>query len=248
MHLRSRVPRAESREACGSAADVSPAENGVPLAHALHSRRIGGSLAWGASVRTENAMVDLDPAMGVTRLDRRLTAKDLDGLPHEWDTRYELIDGVLFMSRRPSFEHQDVIARVLVRVRPVVVDHGGKIVPEPGIVWDEDGEDNVSPDLAIVFGDVPPRGEKLRSCPQIVVEVLSQGEENRRRDLEAKRELYWRRGATEYWIIDPDARMALRHTRGASVWNEETLKATDVLRTPLLPRWAGVSVRELLED
>jgi len=37
-----------------------------------------------------------------THLDRRLVGRDLDDLPHEWDTRYELIHGVLYMSRRPS--------------------------------------------------------------------------------------------------------------------------------------------------
>ena len=30
-----------------------------------------------------------------THLDRRLVARDLDGLPHEWDTRYEMVHGVL---------------------------------------------------------------------------------------------------------------------------------------------------------
>lgn len=117
-----------------------------------------------------------------------------------------------------------------------------------GVVWDEDGEDNVSPDVAILFGNVPPPAEKLRICPQIVIEVLSPGDENRRRDLETKRDLDWRRGAVEYWILDPEARRAQRLTRGESVWTERALEANDVIRTPVLPRWAGVALRDLLED
>src|SRR3989442_9700779 len=112
-----------------------------------------------------------------TRLDRRLRARDLDDLPHEWDTRYELIGGVLHMSRRPSFEHQAFLARLLVRIGPAVFEARGHVVQEPGLVWDDDGEDNVVPDLAVLLRvPAPPRGEKLRTCPEIVGEVVSEGE------------------------------------------------------------------------
>ena len=134
-------------------------------------------------------MVDLRPGMALTRLDRRLTAADLDGLPHEWDTRYELIRGVLFMSSKPSLEHQMILTRLMLAVGPAVLAQGGIVVQEPGVVWEEEGEDNVAPDLAIVFGPRPPKRSKLRRCPDICVEVLSPGAENRRRDLKAKREL-----------------------------------------------------------
>jgi hypothetical protein len=69
--------------------------------------------------------------------------------------------------------------------------------PERGGPREDDGEDNVSPDLAVLIGKTAPSDGKLRVCPEIVIEVLSPGEENRRRDLEAKRDLYWRRGAAE---------------------------------------------------
>ena len=115
-----------------------------------------------------------------TRLDRRLRARDLDDLPHEWDTRYELIGGVLHMSKHPSFEHQEFLGRLLIRIGPAVLEAGGHIVPEPGLVWDDEGEDNVVPDLAILLRvPSPPRRQKLRACPDIVVEVLSEGEINR---------------------------------------------------------------------
>src|SRR2546426_2618519 len=80
-----------------------------------------------------------------TVLDRRLRACDLDGLPHEWDTRYELVGGVLFKSRRPSSRHQETIARVVVALYPPVSALGGKVLPEPGVLWEEEGEDNVGP-------------------------------------------------------------------------------------------------------
>jgi Uma2 family endonuclease len=181
-----------------------------------------------------------------TQLSRRIRAAELDGLPHEWDTRYELIGGVLHMSRRPSHRHQQILGRLGAKVGPAVLDAGGDVVPEPGIVWDDDGDDNVAPDFVFLVGSAPPPpGEKLRACPEIVVEVLSTSPEDRRRDLVDKRQLYWRRGALEYWILDPDAGSVLGLVRGSGDWDEQRLAGDEVLTTPLLPRWAGVRVRDL---
>lgn len=192
-------------------------------------------------------MVDLRRGMALTRLDRELTAGDLDSLPHEWDTRYELIRGVLFMSRKPSFEHQMILTRLMLSVGPPVHAQGGVVVPEPGVVWEEEGEDNVAPDLAIVFGPRPPKRSKLRRCPDICVEILSPGAENRKRDLEAKRELYWRRGAKEYWIVDPENECVLRLTRGKRSWRTVRLPPRALLETPIVPAWPGVRVASLFD-
>lgn len=182
----------------------------------------------------------------VTRLDRRLRAKDLDALPHEWDTRYELIGGVLYMSRRPSFEHQDFLARLLISIGPSVFQAGGRVVQEPGLVWDDEGEDNVSPDLAVLLRVAPPpRREKLRICPEIVVEVIPESDPGRRRDLVDKRALYLRHGSLEYWIVDLTARALLRLVRSGDAWTEERLGPSDRLSTPLLSRWNGVVLGDL---
>lgn len=191
-------------------------------------------------------MLNFDEMAALTRLDRRLTARDLDGLPHEWDTRYELIRGVLFMSRKPSIDHQMVLTRLLLSVGPSVLSQGALIVQEPGVVWEEDGEDNVAPDMAIVFGPLPSRRSKLRRCPDICVEVVSPGAENRKRDFEAKRELYWRRGAREYWIVDPEGGCVLRLTRGKRAWKQTRLGRRARITTRLIPKWKGISVRDLL--
>jgi hypothetical protein len=133
----------------------------------------------------------------VTRLDRRLRACDLDDLPHEWDTRHELIAGGLHIS--------------LLRV------------PRP------------------------PRGDTLRRCPEIAVEVMSGAEADRRRDLVDKRDLYLRRGALEYWIADLPARVLLRLVRVGDDWREEGLGPSDRAVTPLLPRWDGVVLGDVFD-
>jgi Uma2 family endonuclease len=70
----------------------------------------------------------------------------------------------------------------------------------------------------------------------LVVEVLSPGGTNERRDREAKLKLYSRRGVLEYWIVD-------WRTQQIEVYRREqlalrlvaTLYATDTLTSPFLP-------------
>jgi len=115
-------------------------------------------------------------------------------------------------------------------------------------VWDDEGDDNVSPDLAILLRvPRPPRGEKLRHCPEIVVEVMSGDEADRQRDIVDKRDLYLRRGALEYWIVDLSAHRLFRLVRVNNAWREEGLGPSDRLSTPLLARWEGVILSDLLE-
>ncbi len=179
-----------------------------------------------------------------TRLSKRIRAAELDGLPHEWDTVYELLGGVLHMSRRPSVRHQRVLSRLFLRLGPAVVEQGGEVLVEPGVVWEDDGDDNVAPDLA-VFLSPPPDDDKVRVCPDIVVEILSPGDESRRRDLESKRDLYWRRGASEYWVLDPDEGRVVRLVRQAQQWDEHVLAGDALLATPLLPDWSGLRTADL---
>jgi len=48
--------------------------------------------------------------------------------------------------------------------------------------------------------------EKFTGALDIVIEVISPGPENRRRDLLVKRQLYGKYGLSEYWIVDPENR------------------------------------------
>jgi Uma2 family endonuclease len=76
----------------------------------------------------------------------------------------------------------------------------------------------------------------LHAAPELVVEVLSPGSTNERRDREAKLKLYSRRGVLEYWIVD-------WRTQQVEVYQREdlalhlvaTLHPTDRLTSLLLP-------------
>ena len=72
-----------------------------------------------------------------------------------------------------------------------------------------------------------------RWVPHIVVEVVSEGGEDR--DYVEKREEYLRVGVLEYWILDPKRRRMLVLRRPGDVWEEVPLGEDGVHRTELLP-------------
>ena len=46
-------------------------------------------------------------------------------------------------------------------------------------------------------------GERIIKAPELVIEIVSPGKENARRDREVKRQVYGKHGVKEYWIADP---------------------------------------------
>ena len=65
--------------------------------------------------------------------------------------------------------------------------------------------DAVIPDLVFVRQERWAKiveNNRFVAAPDLVIEILSPGSENRRRDLEAKRRLYGKYGVHEYWVVD----------------------------------------------
>jgi Uma2 family endonuclease len=60
------------------------------------------------------------------------------------------------------------------------------------------------PDVVFMLREHAGRiGEKFWDRADLVMEVVSEDEEDRRRDLDTKRREYARAGIPEYWIVDP---------------------------------------------
>nr|WP_256387453.1 Uma2 family endonuclease [Chroococcidiopsis sp. TS-821] len=69
----------------------------------------------------------------------------------------------------------------------------------------------------------------------MVVEVLSSGGENERRDKEVKLKLYSSRGVQEYWIVDwQKQQIEVYRREKAALHLKVTLFANDELTSPLL--------------
>jgi Uma2 family endonuclease len=64
----------------------------------------------------------------------RWTVSDLEGLPENSD-RYEIIDGDLFVTRAPHFDHQDTVGAIYTALRIWSQQSGlGKAAMAPGVI------------------------------------------------------------------------------------------------------------------
>lgn len=82
----------------------------------------------------------------------------------------------------------------------------GRAVPAPLYVrlWDEQIR---QPDVVFCFFDNIHDRRKIQNGADLAMEVVSEGKENRDRDLVLKRALYARAGIREYWIVDPQEQL-----------------------------------------
>ena len=80
-------------------------------------------------------------------------------------------------------------------------------------------------------------GGRFHAAPEIVIEILSPGSSNERRDRHVKRTLYASRGASEYWIVDPENRSVEVHSRNEAgdLVFEKSLLEGDQLTSDILP-------------
>ena len=176
----------------------------------------------------------------------RWTITDLELLPDNGN-RYEIIDGELFVTRAPHWGHQKATGNIYAELRTWSLSTGlGEAVPTPGIIFTD--ADNVIPDvvwvskerLAILLDD---EGH-LTGAPELVVEVLSPGVQNERRNREVKLKLYASRGVQEYWILNWQLQQVEVYRREKAVLKLViTLFATDDLSSPLLPNFVCTVAR-----
>lgn len=115
----------------------------------------------------------------------------------------ELSDGTIKILPMADWAHQ-LIVRFLFRLLDSFVSdrRAGEMMfaPLPVRLWPSKIRE---PDIVFVRNDRP-RPRKYSDGADLVVEVVSEGEENRYRDLVEKRAEYAKAGISEYWIVDPE--------------------------------------------
>ncbi|KAM3109775.1 Uma2 family endonuclease [Phormidesmis sp. 146-33] len=169
----------------------------------------------------------------------RWTTSDLDLLSNDEWKRYEIIDGELFVTRAPHLRHQAVIRNIAAILQAWSQPSKlGEAFPTPGIIFSE--ADNVIPDVIWISTDrltqLIDEAGHLTGAPELIVEVLSPGKTNERRDREAKLKLYSAQGVQEYWIVNYLLRQAEVYRRENFVLKlTATLLAQDTIVSPLLP-------------
>jgi len=151
----------------------------------------------------QNALTEVRP------LPIRYTVDDLECIPEDTN-RYELIGGKLFVSRAPHLDHQRTITNLIYQFS-LYLDKTpiGEIFTTPGVIFSP--KDAVIPDLVFathetiqknVAGEEAKFDGKFIAAPELMIEILSYGKQDVKRDRVFKRQLYGDYGVKEYWVVD----------------------------------------------
>jgi len=169
-----------------------------------------------------------------------LTVDDLDCMPDDGN-RYEVIEGVIQVSRAPGLAHQRImIALIAGFVRYLDRNPVGEILATPGVILSD--FNGVIPDLVFIsheLRDEIASGERITGAPEIVIEIVSPGADNERRDRIVKRQLYATYGVKEYWVVDPQSKTIEVYIHdGQTLMLSAVLGIGNELTSSLLPGFA----------
>jgi Uma2 family endonuclease len=169
---------------------------------------------------------------------RRMSLEEFDHAEVQEGRLYELARGVIVVSDVPQERHLAQVDAIRQQLSAYRVGHPDvihriasgsecKLVVRPL-------QSERHPDLA-VYKTTRPRQEDYWAAwvPEVVVEVVSPGSENR--DYWDKREEYLLFGVREYWIVDADREEILVLRRVKERWSERVIGPTQTYRPRLLP-------------
>ena len=171
----------------------------------------------------------------------RWTTTDLELLPDS-SNRYEIINGDLLVTRAPHWGHQKAITNTAAELRDWSYATGlGETDSTPGVIFTD--ADNVIPDVVWIskarLATSLDESGHLTVAPELIIEVLSPGTDNERRDRETKLKLYTSRGVQDYWILDWRLKQIEVYRRQSGLLQlDSTLFPGDTLTSPLLPEFA----------
>jgi Uma2 family endonuclease len=159
--------------------------------------------------------------------------------------RYEVIDGVLYMTTAPSYFHQWIIRQIARALFQQVDDVGFGLTAWAPIGLFMPGCDPVQPDIVVIqTSDLDIiHDRRIFGVPTLLIEVLSPT--NPETDLQIKRGVYARAGVPEYWIVRPATRDVLLCSRpDATLGDYAQTQLSDAdgeLVSPTLPFRAAVA-------
>ena len=167
-----------------------------------------------------------------------LTIADWDAMPYRDGNRYEIIEGELFVSCSPGLTHERVLINLILLIGNFLKTNPiGECVANSGIILSDIS--GVIPDLVVFLNEQADKiifNDRLKGPPALVIEILSSGSANIRRDRVTKRQLYGKHGVLEYWIVNPPNLTLEKYVgQGSSLVLLETLENEDTLSTTTLP-------------
>ena len=134
----------------------------------------------------------------------------------EWEDpqRYQLINGEAYMMASPSVEHQVISRELMLQFGPWLRGKPCQVFSAPldvRLFPEEDNSDDtvVQPDLLVVCDEKKLAKGSVNGTPDLVIEIVSPS--NTHSELFLKFQYYLEAKVQEYWIIDPEKKIAQVH-------------------------------------
>ena len=131
------------------------------------------------------------------------TYEDYLNLPED-GRRYEIIEGVLYVTNAPDIDHQFTVMEIAYQIKQFIAEKNlGYVITAPFEVHLSPKSRPVQPDVLFINANRwPEPGAKFfEGAPDLVVEVLSPS--TSRTDQVIKFSAYEQAGVAEYWIANP---------------------------------------------
>lgn len=129
---------------------------------------------------------------------KKFSLAEFEKLIKKDNTKYELIDNILFMSPRPNYKHQEIMGNLYLEIGNYLKGKPCKVFTEAELQLD----DNVIiPDISIICGLENTDFQRYKEAPELVIEILS--DSSRYTDGFTKLNKYEKFGVKEYWIANP---------------------------------------------
>ena len=177
-----------------------------------------------------------------TKAQGQWSYEDYLALPDD-GRRYEIIEGVLYVSNAPDIDHQYTVAELVGEIRQFVKAQGlGYVLTAPFEVHLSERSRPVQPDVLFIRSDRwPASGAKFfAGAPDLVVEVVSPS--SARSDQFVKFDAYERAGVPEYWIVHPRTGAVQVFTLSGGEYAElGEFVAHEVIQSAVLPGLAIVA-------
>jgi Uma2 family endonuclease len=195
--------------------------------------------------------------MVVSEIEFQLRSADASWCYDKWQqlpddgNRYEVIDGVLYMSTSPSFWHQGSILLLVEHVGLPLKQRGIAVMSAAPVGIIMPGTDPVQPDFLLIRSErrtIIAEDGRIRGVPDLIAEVLSPSHPELGTTI--KRAAYARAGVPEYWILRPETRDVLIYSDPdaslADFTNVQRFAGDSELVSSTLP--IRVAVATLFED
>ncbi|MCL2753234.1 MAG: Uma2 family endonuclease [Defluviitaleaceae bacterium] len=117
---------------------------------------------------------------------------------YQEEQKYEILNGVKYMSPRPSTPHSDTAGSAFYMFKNYFKGSNCRVYFEPNLTLSD--KDMVHPDVAVVCDADKIKMDGIHGAPDLIVEILSPS--TSKRDRGYKFNLYEKHGVTEYWMVD----------------------------------------------